>query len=569
MTTLTEFIRRQPLVRLLMNTDGDALDERQAARVLASIPAESKDQLIASALADVGHKTKCLKEAKDAVAGMKKLVDECTAPPWYVAVFRQWIDTADGPMAQVHMQGVPPFAVGVLDSVATDDLRVGDTVYLAHERNVIVQAGLQGLPPVCHETGKFLRDLGDGRRLLVESGGRELPLEASGRFDVTGLQGSAKVLFDAQTHIAYEKLDADAKSLFLSETPKETFEDIGGLGPQIAEVKESFETHFRDSEMGETMHLRPVRGCLVVGAPGVGKTLMAKALANWCAQICGADGVRFIHTGPSRLKSMWHGGTEGLVSGLFEGARREIEMSDGLPVCIFFDEIEQAGAARRSGLQTETSHLVLNELLRQLDGLETSAGLMFIAATNREDLIDPALIRPGGRLGDLIIRVPRPDMAAARAIFNVHLEPDVPCLGTHDADPAAAREEIIDGAVARIYMPNGYGEIATLQLAEVSSSYSVRPRHVMSGAVIAAIMQGAKKRAIRRARRTGEPVALQLEDVLDSTDRQLRAEADKLTPENCSLYLEELPRDVRVVDVDTERERAAEMETDYVRLRVA
>jgi SpoVK/Ycf46/Vps4 family AAA+-type ATPase len=214
---------------------------------------------------------------------------------------------------------------------------------------------------------------------------------------------------------------------------------------------------------------------------------------------------------------------------------------------MFFDEIDAAGAAR-GALSMRVHDSVMTSLMTELDGLESRGNLIVVAATNRRDILDPAMARPG-RLGDLVLEIPRPNMAAASAILGRHLTASTPyTAGDGAGDAAACRRRLIDIAVSRLYAPNGEGEVAAVVFRD-GSQRAIHARDLISGAHLANIARAAIERACHRDAGGGEP-GVSADDVLEAIGDELASAVSTLTPLNCHAHVTDLPQDLAVVRVE-------------------
>lgn len=335
--------------------------------------------------------------------------------------------------------------------------------------------------------------------------------------------------------------------MFLEETPSESFDNIGGLDREIRKMRRLVEIHLNHGGIAETYGLPRARGVTLVGCPGGGKTMLAKAFANYLARLSKCGRSRFIHVKPGGLNSMWYGRTEANYRELFRVARAASLQEPDVPVVMFFDEVDSTGAARTDGVQRVDSR-VIQSFMAELDGLESRGNILVLAATNRLETMDEALVRPG-RLGDLILQIPRPNMAAARDIFGKHLPQSIPyARNGHGDDQNGTREEIIDTAVSAIFSSNGESELATVTFRD-RARHVVRSADLVSGAVIANIAREAKEQACIREIESGEK-GIRVEDVLGASARSFESAARMLTPASIRRYLKDLPQDVDVVAVE-------------------
>jgi proteasome-associated ATPase len=219
---------------------------------------------------------------------------------------------------------------------------------------------------------------------------------------------------------------------------------------------------------------------------------------------------------------------------------------------MFFDEVDSLGASRGDFLM-RIDDRVLTAFMTELDGLDTRGNVLVVGATNRRDAIDPALLRPG-RLGDLVLDVPRPNMRAAREIFRKHLQADIPYV-LEGFSSNAARREIIESAVSKIYSPNGGSELLTITFRD-GKRRAVRAKELLSGASIAKIALSAKERACVEEIETGQ-TGVRLKHVLSTIAEELECIAGTLTPGNCRQHLSDLPQDVDVVRVEAIQTKVA------------
>src|SRR5699024_5674557 len=232
------------------------------------------------------------------------------------------------------------------------------------------------------------------------------------------------VLVDYRSGYATQVLDiSDVQDVMLEEVPDATFDDIGGLGEQIEQIRDSVELPFQYPELYQQHQLQPPKGILLYGPPGTGKTLIAKAVAQSLAErVDGIDHSYFLDIKGPELLNKYVGETERHIRTIFSRARDKA--SDGYPVVIFFDEMESLFRTRGSGTSSDVETTIVPQLLAEIDGVESLQNVIVIGASNREDMIDPAILRPG-RL-DVKIRVDRPDAKGAREIFQIYLRSGVP-----------------------------------------------------------------------------------------------------------------------------------------------
>ena len=453
----------------------------------------------------------------------------------------RFCSTPLGPRALVQFNNMRRL-VGFADGVDGASFGPGDEVFLANELNVIVGKSPNDLPRG-GETAVFERKTDDGR-LVLRHHDDELIVDAARPLKDATLSNGDHVRFDRAAWLAFERIDrSKGGHLFLEDTPPTTFAEIGGLDAEIARIQRSIKLHAYHGEMVRKYGLRRRGSVLLVGPSGTGKTMIARALANWLATLSPSRRSRFMNVKPAGLHSMWYGQSEANYREAFRVARAAGESEPTVPVVMFFDEVDSAGMSR-GRTNSQVDDRVLTAFMAELDGLTDRGNIIVVGATNRRDALDPALLRPG-RLGDLVLDVPRPKMKAAGDIFAKHLRQDIP-YGSNGH--STSRDEIISAALSWIYSPNGEGELASLQFRD-GVRHSVRAADLVSGAIIANTVNSAIERACIREVETNES-GLRVDDVLTAVADEFEAMVRVLTPANCRYHLTELPQDKDVVRVD-------------------
>jgi SpoVK/Ycf46/Vps4 family AAA+-type ATPase len=279
--------------------------------------------------------------------------------------------------------------------------------------------------------------------------------------------------------------------------------------------------------------------------------MIARALANWLARHATGGRARFMAIKPGELHSMWYGQSEANYREVFRAARQVGDQDPRTPVVMFFDEVD-AICGTRGHQAAHIDDRVLTSFMAELDGLKTRGNVVVVAATNRREALDPAVARPG-RLGDLIVEIPRPGMKAATAIFEKHMPDDIPYQAGDAGDAATARRRLIDIAVARLYAPNGENEVAGIMFRD-GSRRAVRASDLMSGARIANVARAAIERACVRDLEQGEP-GVGSRDLFEAVQNELSAVVATLTPANCAAFVSDLPQDLAVVRVEPVAQR--------------
>ncbi|MFH1681964.1 MAG: AAA family ATPase [Candidatus Eisenbacteria bacterium] len=537
---------------LAAGDDGPSMEERaHHLRIIRGdgTDGERTERIDRLLLGEISRLRSGLQRAEETQAQMKAFFEKVLAPPLHPAVFLRYVSDDRG-RALVGCQSSRR-VVGIPNEEEIGPLEIGDEVLLSNEQNAILaRPGPGTLPP--GETALFSRFASNGRLVLSCRGDEEVVVDRSAKLAPEELRTGDIVRYDRALWIAHEKIErSKGESYFLEETPAETFEDVGGLDEVIETLKRMLSFRKEHGEKALKYALRHRGSALLVGPPGNGKTLLVKALANWLAASSPSGRSLFMNVKPAGLHSMWYAQSEANYREVFRVAREAGAEDPDRPVVLFFDEIDAIGGSRSSGFARDVGDRVLTAFLTELDGLESRGNIVVVGATNRADLLDPALTRPG-RMGDKPIRIPRPNRDAAREIFEKHLEPGIPYAG-NGGDPAESRRRIIDAALARIFSPNGESDLAVLAFRD-GSRRTARARDLINGAGIANIALASKEIACLREVESGEEGIL-LEDVLSAAADELDSLASYLTPRNCRDYLADLPQDLDVVSIEPVRRK--------------
>ena len=466
-----------------------------------------------------------LREAREHIASLRDEVDKLTrAPGSYGTV----VGINDDQTVDVLTNG-RKIRVSAHTDVDIEHLHLGAEVMLNDALNIVLDRGSDSTGEVV----SLKEVLDDGiRAIVVVRGDDERVCELATAIRGMHLRSGDLLRLDSRSNLLLEKLDQpEVEHLLLQEIPNISYSDIGGLDSQIEQIADAVELPFLHADLFAEHQLPAPKGILLYGPPGCGKTLIAKAVANSLARKVasrtGDDKGRsyFINIKGPELLNKYVGETERQIRLIFERAREKSE--EGWPVIIFFDEMDSMFRTRGTGISSDMESTIVPQLLAEIDGVEGLRNVIVIGATNREDLIDPAILRPG-RL-DVKIKIERPDADAAHQIFARYLTNDLPIsqsdidiLGYGDAQKAV--QEMVNQAVAEMYATtdvNRFLEV-TYQNGEKEIMYF---KDFSSGAMIENIVRRAKKLAIKRLIDTGVK-GICLQDLVDSIHQEFKEHED-------------------------------------------
>ncbi len=493
--------------------NGAPSPEAQRLRVLEDRLLEAKGRL-AAATAQNEKLSYTLRESREHIAALRDEVDKLTRPPSPYGVVATRND--DGTL-DIHSMG-RKMRVEVDPTLELDDIEPGDEVYLNDSSAVI---GHRRSDPV-GEVATLQHLLDDGIRVVVTGrGDEERVCELAGSLRGTRLRLGDRVRIDPRASVVLEVLPRpEVDELLLEEIPDVGYDDIGGLGTQIEAIADAVELPFLHQELFAEHRLPAPKGILLYGPPGCGKTLIAKAVANSLARKVAAQMGEgkgrsyFINIKGPELLNKYVGETERQIRLIFQRAREKSE--EGWPVIVFFDEMDSMFRTRGTGISSDMESTIVPQLLAEIDGVEGLRNVIVIGATNREDLIDPAILRPG-RL-DVKIKIERPDAQAAAEIFARYLTDEIPI-----ADGASVPDLIASTVDAM------YADLPENRFLEVTYQNGDREelhfKDFASGAMIENIVRRAKKSAIKRVIAGGER-GVALEDLLSSIRQEFKEHED-------------------------------------------
>ena len=498
-------------------------DAPKRVRTLEERLLDTKGQL-AQAVSQNEKLTTTLREARDHIAALRDEVDKLTQPPSGYGTVLQRND--DGTV-DVHAGG-RKMRVSVHPE-ADADLERGQEVVLNESFNIILARRPDRTGEVA--TVKELMPEGD-RVLIVGRADEERVVEISSDVANIPMRSGDTVLIDPRAGLVLERLPRpEVEDLVLEEVPDVSYADVGGLDIQIEQITDAVELPFVHQALFAEYELPAPKGILLYGPPGCGKTLIAKAvansLANKVAEVSGDREARsfFLNIKGPELLNKYVGETERQIRLVFQRAREKSE--EGWPVIVFFDEMESLFRTRGSGISSDIESTIVPQLLAEIDGVEALRNVIVIGASNREDLIDPAILRPG-RL-DVKIKIERPDSEAATSIFARYLTADLPIApemveSVGGGDPDKAVQGMIEATVEEMYLADDVNRFleVTYQNGDKEIMYF---RDFSSGAMIENIVRRAKKLAIKREIAEGTR-GIRTDDLLSSIRQEFKEHED-------------------------------------------
>jgi proteasome-associated ATPase len=500
-------------------------DAPKRVRTLEERLLETKGQL-AQAVSQNEKLTYTLRESREHIEALREEVDKLTQPP---SAYGTLIGINNDDDTVDVYSGGRKMRVAVHPELGRDDLIIGAEVVLNESLNVVLARGSEK----SGEVVTFKERLPDGlRAMVVGRADEERVVELSEEMVGEKLRAGDSVLVDSRSGLVLERLPRpEVEELVLEEVPDISYEDVGGLDEQIEMITDAVELPFLHQELFAEHKLPAPKGILLYGPPGCGKTLIAKAVANSLAKKVvevdpqGEARSYFLNIKGPELLNKYVGETERQIRLVFQRAREKSE--EGWPVIVFFDEMDSLFRTRGTGISSDVESTIVPQLLAEIDGVEALKNVIVIGASNREDLIDPAILRPG-RL-DVKIKIERPDIESAASIFHRYLTSDLPLdpdevstIGGGDRDKAI--QGMIEQTVAEMFL-----EDERNQFLEVT--YQNGDKEIMffkdfaSGAMIENIVRRAKKLAIKRFLSDGTR-GIRTDDLIASIHQEYKEHED-------------------------------------------
>ena len=433
--------------------------------------------------------------AREQIVQLKTDLARLALPP---ASFGVVVSIPDDEYVDIMTNG-RKMRVQISPTVERDKLRTGQEVILNDSMTIIQSLDFLDVGEIV----TFKEYITEDRVLATGRTDEERVIRLSEPLLKVRLRSGDALLVESRTNFAYEKIKkTEVEELVLEEVPDIDYEDIGGLGTQIEMIRDAVELPYLHAELFKEYELRPPKGILLYGPPGCGKTLIAKAVANSLAKKVakmsdqGAVTSHFLNIKGPELLNKFVGETERHIRLVFQRAREKA--TEGTPVIVFFDEMDSLFRTRGSGVSSDVENSIVPQLLSEIDGVEGLQNVIVIGASNREDMIDPAILRPG-RL-DVKIKIERPDVQGATEIFSKYLTSHTPIhaddLAEHGGDAESTVQAMIQRTVTRMYSTDDVNRFLEVTYANGDKEV-LYFKDFNSGAMIENIVGRAKKMAIK------------------------------------------------------------------------
>ena len=464
-----------------------------------------------------------LEEAREQLGVLREEVEKLTSPP---NNFGTVLGVNEDGTVDI-VTGNRKLRVAAQPNVEVKKLKVGQEVLLNEAFSVIDVRYFEPSGDVV----RIRETMDDGRVVVIAHGDDERVLRRSEKMMDFKLRAGDYVRVDTRSGLILEKMERpEVEELILEEVPDITYKDVGGLAEQIEQIRDTVELPYLHRDLFREYELEPPKGILLYGPPGCGKTLIAKAVANSLAkkvsERTGDPDVRsyFLNVKGPELLNKWVGETERQIRLIFQRAKEKSD--EGVPVIVFFDEMDSLFRTRGTGISSDVESTIVPQLLSELDGVESLKNVVVIGASNREDLIDPAILRPG-RL-DVKIKIHRPNPEAAREIFKIYMGKNTPLnadvLSEFGGEPLDYIESVIDETVETMYRESEENQFLEVTYAS-GDRETLYFKDFASGAMIENIVSRAKKDAIKREI-GGGPRGVRKQDLIDAIKQEFREHED-------------------------------------------
>jgi len=463
-----------------------------------------------------------LRDAREQIIALKEQVEKLSAPPSTFGVFLREVDDD---VVEIFSNG-RKLRVQVGPAVERETLSTGQEVVLNEALNVIEAASFE----ITGEVMTLKERLGDDRLLVVNHTDDEQVVRLAEPLHDVRLRAGDSLLVESRSGYALERLPRpEVEELILEEVPDISYTDIGGLGDQIEAIRDAVELPFLHADLFVEHELKAPKGILLYGPPGCGKTMIAKAVANSLAKRVAEKEGRadaksyFLNIKGPELLNKYVGETERQIRLIFQRAREKVQ--EGHPVIVFFDEMDSIFRTRGSGVSSDVENTIVPQLLSEIDGVETLKDVIVIGASNREDMIDPAILRPG-RL-DVKIKIDRPDESAAREIFAIYLHSGLPLhpdlVKQFDGEHEAVGW-LVSETCRRMYAVDQMNQFLEVTYANGDKEI-LYFKDFNSGAMIENVVARAKKMAIKRFLDEGQK-GIREEDLLHAIRDEFKENED-------------------------------------------